>query len=158
MKKLPGSSGCYVCGRDNPISLKLEFFTQDDGEVIARFELSEDYAGYPGMVHGGNIVAILDEIAGRALTTDDPNRFMVTSELKVKYLQPVPTLTKLIAIGKKVRQRGRIGIARSLIKNEDGQILAECDAFFVDVTEKLTEGMDPEASGWRVYPDDEAKN
>ena len=31
MEKLPGSSGCYVCRRDNPISLKLEFLWMKTG-------------------------------------------------------------------------------------------------------------------------------
>ncbi len=154
MKKLPGSSSCYVCGRDNPVSLKLDFFVNDDGEVISEFQVAENYAGYPGMVHGGNIVAILDEIAGRAVTTDDPNRFMVTSELIVKYLRPVPTNTALIALGKQYKKRGRMAVGRSEIKDQNGQVLATCEAFFVDVTEKMTEGEDPVSSGWKVYPDE----
>jgi uncharacterized protein (TIGR00369 family) len=154
MKKLPGSSGCYVCGRENPYSLKLEFYVDSSGAVISEFSLPEEYAGYPGRVHGGNIVAILDEIAGRALTTDDPNRFMVTSELKVKYLHPVPTNTKLTAIGIKIKQRGRVAVGHGEIKDSSGQVLAFCDAFYVDVSEQLTAGMNMESSGWRVYPDD----
>lgn len=154
MKKLPGSSGCYVCGRENPVSLKLEFYARADGEVVSEFELPEQYAGYPGMIHGGNIVAILDETAGRALTTDDPNRFMVTNELKVRYLHPVPTNTKLTVVGTKVKQRGRIGVAHSEIIDASGQALAVCDAYFVDVTEDLTAGMDLEETGWKVYPNE----
>ena len=153
MKKLPSSKSCYVCGRENPISLKLEFFVDDDGDVISEFMIPENYAGYPGMVHGGNIVAVLDETAGRALTTDDPDRFMVTSELKVKYIKPVPTETPLIVIGKQVKKRGRIAVGRSEIQTKDGVVLATCEAFFVDVTENFVED-NLEDSGWKVYPDD----
>ena len=154
MKKLPGSNSCFVCGRENPVSLKLEFFVNDDGDVISEFEIHENYAGYPGMVHGGNIVAILDEIAGRAVTTDNPDRFMVTSELKVKYIKPVPTNTALDAIGKQVKKRGRMAVGQSEIRDLDGRVLASCEAFFVDVTERLATGGDPETAGWKVYPDD----
>lgn len=151
MEKLPGSKNCYVCGTENPIALKLEFFIVEEGIVKSEFMISEQYAGYPGMVHGGNIAAILDEIAGRALTTDDPSRFMVTSELKVKYLNPVPTNTPLVAIGKAVKKRGPAAVAHSQLNDLRGMVLAECDAFFVDVTEKITQGSDPEAVGWKVY-------
>ena len=154
MEKLPGSKSCYVCGRENPISLKLEFFVDDDGDVVSQFSIAENYAGYPGMVHGGNIVAILDETAGRAVTTDDPNRFMVTSELKVKYLKPVPTNTPLIAIGKQIKKRGRMAVGHSEIQRTDGKIFATCEAFFVEVTEKLIQENNLEESGWKVYPND----
>ncbi len=154
MEKLPSSRSCYVCGRENPISLKLDFYADEDGQVISEFNIGENYAGYPGMVHGGNIVAILDEIAGRALTADDPNRFMVTSQLKVKYLKPVPTNTPLIAIGKPFKQRGRIAVGTSEIRTKEGEVLASCEAFFVDVTAQISDIGDPEESGWKVYPND----
>lgn len=153
MEKLPGSSGCYVCGRENPISLKLEFYVNESGDVLSEFQFAENYAGYPGMVHGGNIVAVLDETAGRALTTDDPDRFMVTSELKVKYLRPVPTCTNLVVIGTQLKKRGRMAVGHSEIQTKDGVVLATCEAFFVDVTEKFGED-NLEESGWKVYPDD----
>ncbi len=154
MEKLPGSSGCYVCGRDNPISLKMEFFVDENGDVISEFGFSENYAGYPGMVHGGNIVAVLDETAGRAVTTDDPDRFVVTSELKVKYIKPVPTDTPLVALGKQVKRHGKLSVGHSEIKTKDGVVLATCEAFFVEVTNELTEGNNLEESGWKVYPND----
>lgn len=154
MEKLPGSKGCYVCGRENPISLKLEFFVNETGDVISEFSFTESYAGYPGMVHGGNIVAVLDETAGRALTTDDPNILMVTSELKVKFIKPVPTDTALVVIGKQIKKRGRMAVGHSEIQTKDGVVLATCEAFFVDVTEELIQGGNPEEYGWKVYPDD----
>jgi uncharacterized protein (TIGR00369 family) len=154
MEKLPGSRGCYVCGRENPISLKLNFYVSENGDVLSEFSFSENYAGYPGMVHGGNIVAVLDETAGRAVTTDDPDCFMVTSELKVKYLKPVPTNTPLVSVGKQVKKRGRLAVGHSEIQTKDGVVLATCEAFFVEVTEQLTQGGNLEESGWKVYPDD----
>ena len=154
MEKLPGSKGCYVCGRENPISLKLEFFVNENGDVISEFSFTENYAGYPGMVHGGNIVAVLDETAGRALTTGDPNILMVTSELKVKFIKPVPTDTSLVVIGTQVKKRGRMAVGHSEIQTKDGVVLATCEAFFVDVTEELIQGGNPEEYGWKVYPDD----
>lgn len=153
MEKMPGSKSCYVCGSENPVSLKLEFFINDHGDVTTEFCIDENYAGYPGMVHGGNIAAILDETAGNALLKDDPDRFIVTSELKVKYLKPIPTNTPLIAIGRQVKKRGRMAVVHSEIQTKEGVILATCEAFFVDVTEQFG-GQDLAESGWKVYPDD----
>jgi len=35
MKQLPSSRSCYVCGRENPVSLHMTFFLQDNGDVIS---------------------------------------------------------------------------------------------------------------------------
>lgn len=150
MQKLPDSKSCYVCGRENPISLKLQFFVNENGEVISEFTMAENYAGYPGMVHGGNIAAILDETAGRALTTDDPNRFMVTSELKVRYIKPVPIDTPLVSLGRQVKKHGRLAVGHSEIQSKDGEILATCEAFFVEATGELTQTGNLEENGWKV--------
>lgn len=150
MQKLPDSKSCYVCGRENPISLKLQFYVNENGEVISEFSVAENYTGYPGMVHGGNIAAILDETAGRAVTTDDPNRFMVTSELKVRYIKPVPSDTPLVALGRQVKKHGRLAVGHSEIQSKDGEILATCEAFFVEATGELTRIGNLEENGWKV--------
>jgi acyl-coenzyme A thioesterase PaaI-like protein len=79
---------------------------------------------------------------------------MVTSELKVKYLKPVPTNTPLVSVGKQVKKRGRLAVGHSEIQTKDGVVLATCEAFFVEVTEQLSQGGNLEESGWKVYPDD----
>ena len=151
MRQLPSSRGCYVCGRENPVSLRMTFFLQDSGEVTSEIVISEDYAGYPGMVHGGNVAAMLDEAAGRAATTDNPNRFAVTSRLAVRYRQPVPTNQLLKVTGRFIKKRGKVSQVYSEIRNEAGELLAEADVVFVDIAEDFTQGENPERLGWKVY-------
>lgn len=143
-----------MCGRENPVSLRMTFFLQDNGDVTSEIVVPEMYAGYPGMVHGGNIVAMMDEAAGRAATGDDPNRFAVTSQLTVKYRQPVPTNQTLLVTGRLIKKRGKVSQACGEIRNQEGQLLAEADAVFVEIAEDLTTGTDPELMGWKVYQDD----
>lgn len=154
MKKLPGSKNCFVCGRNNPHSLKMEFFVNDEGEVVASTAIPSGYEGYPGMAHGGIIVAILDEASGRAVTTDDPNRFFVTSELNVKYRKPVPT-EKLITVKASItKNRGKVRWGHGEIQDEAGILLAESNAVFVDLTPSDFSQQNPEITGWKVYPDE----
>ena len=40
-------------GIDNPIGLKLKFYTDDDGRCIARFRPKPEHQEYPGQLHGG---------------------------------------------------------------------------------------------------------
>jgi acyl-coenzyme A thioesterase PaaI-like protein len=61
MEKQPGSKTCFICGRENPVGLKLDFFTLSPGKVRSDLTIPAHYEGYPGTVHGGIIAAILDE-------------------------------------------------------------------------------------------------
>jgi len=154
MKQLPSSRSCYVCGRENPVSLRMTFFLQDTGEVTSEIVVPEAYAGYPGMVHGGNIAAMMDEAAGRAATGDEPNRFAVTSQLTVKYRKPVPTNQILKVTGRLLKKRGKVSQAYGEIRSEDGELLAEAEGLFVEIAEDFTAGADPKAMGWKVYEDE----
>jgi len=154
MRQLPSSRSCYVCGRENPVSLRMTFYLQDNGEVTAYVLVPEAYAGYPGMVHGGNIVAMMDEAAGRAVTGEETNLFEVTSQLTVRYRQPVPTNQPLRVIGRLLKKRGKFSKAAGEIRNQAGELLAEAEAHFVELSKDFTEGEDPEILGWKVYDDD----
>jgi len=154
-QKQPGSKTCFVCGRENPVGLKLEFYTISPGKVRSDLQLPVAYEGYPGTVHGGIIAAILDECGGRAQMTS-PNRFMVTAQLNVRYRQPVPPETPLVVLGEAGDRRGRVSYAHSEIRNLKGEILAEAELVLVDIPESQLVDVDLEAMGWRVYPDEEA--
>jgi acyl-coenzyme A thioesterase PaaI-like protein len=61
MEKQPNSRMCFVCGVDNPIGLHLSFYTDDEGQTVARFRPGPEHQGYPGHLHGGIISTLLDE-------------------------------------------------------------------------------------------------
>jgi acyl-coenzyme A thioesterase PaaI-like protein len=61
MEKQPNSRMCFVCGIENPIGLKLKFYTDDVGRCIARFQPKLEHQGYAGQLHGGVISSPLDE-------------------------------------------------------------------------------------------------
>ena len=56
--KQPGSKHCFVCGRENPVGLKMDFYLTAPGEVQANLTVPAQYEGYPGVVHGGIVAAI----------------------------------------------------------------------------------------------------
>ncbi len=153
-QKQPGSKNCFVCGRDNLVGLKMDFYSTGSGQTRADISIPSQYEGYPGVIHGGIIAAILDEIGGRA-QMDKLSRFMVTAQLNVRYRKPVPSKTPLIVLGQAADRRGRVSHARASIKNEQGVVLADAELVLVDIPESLFADVDPDALGWRVYPDKE---
>jgi len=51
---------CFVCSGSNPMGLALRYTPQPDGCVSARFLGHSALEGYPGLLHGGVIAALLD--------------------------------------------------------------------------------------------------
>jgi acyl-coenzyme A thioesterase PaaI-like protein len=78
---------CLMCGRANPLGLKLRFRVQRAGSVLARFPCREVFRSYPETLHGGVISALLDAAMTNALFAK--GIVGVTAELTVRFLAPV---------------------------------------------------------------------
>ena len=146
----PNSNDCFVCGRQNPRGLHMVFYDNGDNEVRSEYAVSEYYQSYPGIVHGGIVAAMLDEVVGRVAMIGDHHHFMMSVRLEVKYRHPVPTETLLTIVGRVVRLRGRLGKAVGQVLLPDGVLAAEAALTLADVPAEMLDGVDLEALGWRV--------
>lgn len=152
----PNSKHCFVCGIENSFGLHLKFYDTSPGEVTVETILEERYQGYPGVVHGGIVAAMLDEAAGRAWMGEAQNpRFMFTAKLEVNYRKNVPVGRPIRLVGKVGSSHGRKATASSAIYDEAGLLLAEASALLVNVPEKMMAVADLDALGWKVYPEDD---
>ncbi|MFZ6029619.1 MAG: PaaI family thioesterase [Chloroflexota bacterium] len=150
----PNSRHCFICGVENPFGLKLKFYTADNGEVIVEHIVPDDYQGYPGVVHGGVVAAMLDEAGGRVYMGDpDRPRFLFTARMDIRYRKNVPTGQPLKVVGRPGKNRSRTATASAAIYGPDGELLAEADLLLVDVPAGMTGNADLEALGWKVYDD-----
>ena len=148
----PSSINCFVCGVKNPAGLRLRFFQSGPNEVVADVTIPEHYEGYPGIVHGGIIAALLDEAAGRTLMGDQDNpQFMFTGRLDIHYRKNVPTGKQLRLVGKSTKRRGRVAKADSAIYDQEGNVLAEAKAVLIDVPSSMIQNVDLESLGWKIY-------
>ncbi len=151
----PTSRYCFVCGRDNPASLHVRW-RNDPGarQVRAVVTVREEYNGYPGIVHGGVVAALLDETAGRALMLDgDFERLWVTVKLEVTYRRPTPTGVPLTVVGWVEREDARRSMTAAEIRLPDGEVTARCKALIARPPEKLLENWLAEREHWRVDPE-----
>ena len=151
--KQPNSRHCFACGLANPIGLKLKFYETAPGEVTVDHIVSDDYQGYPGVVHGGVVAAMLDEVAGRTQMGGDPPRFMFTARLDIRYRQNVPTGQPLRMVGRAGKVKKRTATASAQLFGPDGSLLAEAEALLVNVPDDVVGAVDLDALGWQVYPD-----
>ena len=74
---------CFVCSGSNPMGLALRYAPQPDGSVSANFLGHCALEGYPGLLHGGVIAAMLDGAMTNCLFA--LGHRALTVELKVCY-------------------------------------------------------------------------
>ena len=151
-RKQPSSRRCFVCGRENPVGLRLEFHEDSEArQVVAQFSVPAAYQGYPGSVHGGVVAAVLDEVAGRAvLLGGADDNLMATLRLTVRYRRPTPTETPLTAVGW-VQRVGGVGVrVAGELRLSDGTVTADCEAVLVEVPAAMRARWEAEKPFWKV--------
>lgn len=151
--KQPNASMCYICGRDNPVGLKMNFYDDGIDTVQSVVTPADHFQGYPGVLHGGVVASILDEVVGRSVMSGDHHRFMMTVSMTVQYRHPVPMGQELTAIGKVDRLRGRLGKAEGQIILPDGTVACEAQLVLANMPDELVGQGKLGFLGWRVDPD-----
>jgi uncharacterized protein (TIGR00369 family) len=125
--------GCFGCGRQNDVGLKLEFYRTEDG-VSATFIPRTEHEGYTRMTHGGIVSTVLDEAMSWAVI--DSGRLAVTARMSVDFRRPAPSGEPLTISARVTRDRGRAVETEGEIRSSDGQTLASSSGLFVRVSEE----------------------
>jgi len=129
-------SSCFVCEPRNTAGLRIPFHHDVGAErVVAEFFLDERFSGAPKFVHGGVLLAILDEAMAWA-TIAIASRFAVTTETTSRFARPVKI--------------GRDHTVHAWIDGIDGRII-RTGAEIVDASDRpcvttaaIFTGLDPE--------------
>jgi uncharacterized protein (TIGR00369 family) len=155
LEKQPSSRTCFLCGRQNDIGLKMTWFNDREAQQVrAVVTVPEHFNGYPGIVHGGIIAALLDETSGRALLLDgNGDQLMVTLKLEIKYRRPTPTGVPLTVTGQVVRRSGSRAQVAARLLLPDGTLAAEGQALLMRPSDEFFTRWEPEKKYWRVYDD-----
>ncbi|MGH2531215.1 MAG: PaaI family thioesterase [Thermomicrobiales bacterium] len=122
---------CFGCGRLNPHGLRLQFFRDERG-VWAPFTPDQRHEGYTGIVHGGIISTVLDEVMAWALYAEAI--WAVTARISVAFRKPVEVGVPTRAVGWIEADRGRgLDVVSELRRDADGLVLATATASFIRV-------------------------
>ncbi len=128
----------------------------EPGVIESKYIAPDHFQGYPGVLHGGIVAAIIDEVSGRVHMGSDPAnpRFMFTGKMEVKYRKNVPIGRMLKIVAKAGKVKGKIAEAWAGIYDEEtNELLAEGTAMHVDVPEEQFDKSRLEELGWKVYPE-----
>jgi uncharacterized protein (TIGR00369 family) len=93
---------CFVCGSRNEAGLRLAI-VYGNGEARAEFQPDARWEGYPGVVHGGIIGAMLDDLMFHAVYSVI-KQVAVTASIEVRFRRPA-------RIGDRLFCQARVGEA-----------------------------------------------
>ena len=127
---------CFGCGDENPHGLRLKFFPRTGGErgVYADWTPTATEEGYVGLVHGGLISTVCDEVMAWSCYAEEI--WGMTARLSVRFRQPVLVGRSYRATGWVVSARGRlVDVAAAMHDRDSGELVAEATAQFLRVSE-----------------------
>jgi len=128
--ELNDDNGCFVCGKSNPIGLKLDFAVEGD-EYVTYFTPAKEHQGWVGIVHGGIVSTVLDEVMTRSVHVRGISA--VTGEISVRFRKPTPVGKRLRFAGRVESENGRVISCSARATDEDGMPLAEATAKIIKV-------------------------
>lgn len=124
-------SGCFACGAANRDGLALEFDVVRPGCVEAVFDCPCSLRSYDGILHGGIICLLLD--AAMTNCGFSMGRTMVTGDLQVRFLHPVPTGKSILVRAWADDTTHVLQIVRAEVKFND-RTMARATGKFVDMS------------------------
>lgn len=139
--KQRNSRMCFICGMENPVGLKSQFYNMEDGSALTLFTYLPAHQSFPQRVHGGLIATMLDELTLRGYWVLDETMLGVTTSMSVKFRKPVPYGVELVGRGIVARETSRYFVTRTAITDRDGRILAEAESNYIKLpAEKIADG------------------
>ena len=141
---------CFACGGRNPHGLHLHFRRDGEGAVICRYDPKPEDQGFPGVMHGGILAALLDESMAWAMWAAD-RALGVTAKMETRYRRTVGVDRTLIVRGRVARTRGRRIEVEASVDDAAGVRLAEATALFMRLSPEVEAQM-AEALGWAHVP------
>jgi acyl-coenzyme A thioesterase PaaI-like protein len=119
---------CFGCGPDNPAGLHGTFAAHGD-EVLGTMTVTDAMVGAPGRLHGGIMMAFLDE--GLGLVTVRHGVDAMTASLTVDLRAPAYVGATLTQRAWLERHEGRKWFLRGEVR-EDDRLLAEASGLWIE--------------------------
>jgi acyl-coenzyme A thioesterase PaaI-like protein len=124
-------------GLRNPVAPPLDIRSDGEGRAWSDFHLGAAYEGPPGLVHGGVVSLMLDQVLGHAVSTS--GRPGMTGTLTIVYRQGTP-LGDLRCEAWVDHREGIKTWGKGRILTVDGEVTAEAEGVFI--LPKWARGLD----------------
>ncbi len=123
---------CVGCGQDSPNGLHLSFvFNSEHNTAESWFIPDTRLEGSLGIMHGGFVSLLLDEVMGKVLSGMAVKA--PTANLNVQFRKPTFIGKRLHLMGKLLSIHGRKHFVKGEIYDENDQLLAEAEGLFIAI-------------------------
>jgi acyl-coenzyme A thioesterase PaaI-like protein len=119
---------CFACGTLNTNGLRLDLHLEP-GRAWTDVRLDRRFEGWEGVVHGGIVCTILDEVMAWSLVAQDA--WGVTARMAVEFRSPIAVGTIVHAEGEVVDERRRLFRTRAGIHGPDGDLVATAEGTYL---------------------------
>ena len=123
---------CFGCGDSNPSGLGLDL-RLENGFLVTEFTPKEEHQGWPDIVHGGIITALLYEVLENFPYYNGIVTMMRSME--TRFRQPAATGKPVIAKSWLMVRSGREIEVSASLTGEQGRLIAEGKATLVELTQ-----------------------
>ena len=141
---------CFGCGPRHPAGFHLAF-TVDGDDVVTRFTPDSRYQGPPGLMHGGLVATLADELAAWVLVVKK-GKFGFTAKMDLRFRAGLRIGLPVEGRGRH-RRDGRRVVHIEVVLRQGETVCAEGDLTFVVLdqpgAERLLGGPIPEA--WQRF-------
>jgi uncharacterized protein (TIGR00369 family) len=125
LPKVQENKMCFGCGKANPMGLKVKLYR--DGEVArAEFVPGEYHQGWPGYMHGGVLMALVDECIG--YSTFMSGIYTVTAKIEVRLKSMAAIGDPLTASARVTKKTKRLLEIQADVRRKDGSLVAEASS------------------------------
>ena len=119
---------CFACGELNDVGLHLRL-NLESGRCWTELQMPRRFEGWEGIIHGGILCTILDEVMAWALVEHD--NWGVTARMSIDFRKPVTVGQAIRAEGWITESRRRIQVTAGRIVDSEGVELAVAEATYV---------------------------
>lgn len=110
----------------------METWASTEGQHLQRF--GADYESHPGVIHGGIVATVLDEVMSQAIYRDC-GLVVYTVGLRVRYGQPLRTGIAHVARAQVTHSADAEFRATARVDDDEGDLVAASSATFYPVPE-----------------------
>ncbi len=142
-KSILSYSNCFVCGDKNDSGLNIQFVSET-GKAKAEFKPGRNFEGYQGILHGGILSTVLDEVMIKAVLAQ--GIMAVTARMEIKFKKPARIGEKLHLEGWIKVDKEKMILTEGKVTRPDGSLIAEGKGTYFRVKdefkEQLIQGLD----------------
>lgn len=121
---------CFGCAPGNMKGLRLKFRHDEAGRIHTDVCLGRDFESFPGIIHGGIVATVMDEVLARASLHVHRVPAM-TVGLRLRYVKVMKTGQPYVAVAEVQSRDGELVRLSGRLESATDGLVAAADATFM---------------------------